>query len=172
MKKKYWIFSVAILAFFACNEPKKGNTEAVSDTATANEVHIENRGKIFARMQTDKVIKGTDSVMLTFSVYNPADSVQEFCKWHTPFEPLISKYLDIKNEKGEEVAYKGAMAKRMMPAPADSYVKVNPKETLSTKVDLLLGYDLKTGNKYTIVYAGENMSGLSVRDTVSFVYEK
>lgn len=172
MKNKHLIFAAVLLVFAACNEPKKENKEVVSDTATANEVHIENGGKIFARMQADKVVKGTDSVMLTFSVYNPADSVQEFCKWHTPFEPLMSKYLDIKNEKGEEAAYKGAMAKRMMPPPADSYLKVNPKETLSTKVDLLVGYDLKAGNKYTITYAGENMSGLSVRDTVSFVYEK
>ena len=64
------------------------------------------------------------------------------------------------------------MAKRIMPPPADSYAKVAPKETLSTKIDLLLGYDLKTGNTYTVIYAAEGISGLVVRDTVSFSYKK
>ena len=172
MKYKYSMLAVLIMALAACNQGNEKKKEVVSDTAATNEMHVEEGMKIFARMQADKIATSKDSVMLTFSVYNPTDSVQQFCKWHTPFEPLMSKYLDIKDENGNEASYKGAMAKRVSPPPADSYVKVSPKETLSTKTDLLLGYDLKQGHTYTLTYNSENMSGLVARDTVSFEYKK
>lgn len=126
---------------------------------------------ISAKLQIKDAIKTGEPVVLKFTVYNQADTAQQFCKWHTPFEPLMSKYLDVKNEKGEEVAYKGAMAKRIMPPPADSYIKVNPKDSLTADVDLLKGYDLQKPGKYTISYSGQNMSGLIVKDSVSFVYK-
>ncbi|MEJ2882480.1 protease [Pedobacter sp. GR22-6] len=171
MKYKFTVLLLLLVIFAACNQSNE-NKEVLSDTATTNAVHLEEGTQLLARMQADKLIRGKDSVMLTFNVYNPADSVQQFCKWHTPFEPLMSKYLEIRDQKGREPDYKGPMAKRIMPPPADSYVKVAPKETLSTKIDLLLGYDLKTGNTYTVIYAAEGISGLVVRDTVSFSYKK
>jgi len=84
----------------------------------------------------------------------------------------MSKYLDVKAENGEEVSYKGPMAKRMMPPPASSYMAVNPKDSASTTVDLLKAYDITKPAKYTITYVGQNMSGLIVKDSISFVYAK
>ncbi|MDP9076395.1 MAG: protease, partial [Bacteroidota bacterium] len=97
--------------------------------------------------------------------------VKKFLKWQTPFEPLMSKYLDIKNERGEEVAYKGPMAKRMMPPPAAAYQSLNPKDSLAVKVDVLKGYALTQTGKYTVTYTSENVSGLKVRQSVTFIYK-
>jgi len=127
---------------------------------------------LFVNMQIKDTIKVGDSVLLKFTVHNPADSTQQFCKWHTPFEPLISKYLEVKNEAGTEADYRGAMAKRIMPPPASSYIKVNPKDSLTSKVDLLKGFAITQPGKYTITYTGQNMSGLVSEQTVSFVYLK
>lgn len=162
MKNNLLILGAALIALSSCsvNKPKTTNV----DSAAA--------APLFARMSIKDTIKAGDSVLIKFTVYNNADSTQQFCKWHTPFEPLMSKYLEVKEETGQEMQYQGAMAKRMMPPPASSYVKVNAKDSISATVDLIKAYALKQSSKYTITYVGQNMSGLLVKDSVSFVYAK
>lgn len=123
-------------------------------------------------MQIKDTIKLGEPVQLNFTVYNQADSVQQFCKWHTPFEPLMSKYLEVKDANGTEVSYQGAMAKRMMPPPLSSYLKVNPKDSMTINVDLLKAYAISKPSTYSIKYVGENMSGVAAKDSVTFVYVK
>lgn len=170
---KILLSAAAVLAISSCginNNGAQNDHVAADSTATAVDSATETR--LFAKMSVKDTVKAGELVELKFTVYNNADSVQHFCKWHTPFEPFISKYLDIKSASGEEVNYKGAMAKRMMPPPASSYAAVNPKDSVSTTIDLLQGYDLSKPAKYTITYVGQNMSGLVVKDSVSFVYAK
>ncbi|MCR8557357.1 protease [Mucilaginibacter sp. BJC16-A38] len=121
-------------------------------------------------MRIQGAIKTGDSVLLNFTVYNHTDGVKKFLKWQTPFEPLLSKYLDIKNEQGEEVLYKGPMVKRMMPPPPSAYITLNPQDSLAVKVDILKGYALTKPGKYTVEYTSENISGLTVKQQVSFIY--
>jgi len=118
------------------------------------------------------VVKSGEPVSLTFTINNTADSTQTFCKWHTPFEPLISKYLDVTDIENMEAAYKGPMAKRIMPPPADSYLKIKAGESITVTVDLLKGYDLKAGKIYTIRYNSNAISGISVEQPVTFKYEQ
>ncbi|HEY0176199.1 MAG TPA: protease [Pedobacter sp.] len=172
MKNIIPLLSAALFVLSSCNQhihPSKSDstkTDTVSSPAAE-----QSQGKpLFATMQIKDNSK--DQVKLKFTVYNQADSVQHFCKWHTPFEPLMSKYLEIKDENGEEAAYQGPMAKRMMPPPADSYLKVNPGDSLSVDVDVSKGYAIKKAGKYTISYTGQNMSGLIVKDSVVLVYPK
>ena len=171
MKNYKLILPVALLALSACsqNTMKTDNAEAKTDSTTASE-QVTEKG-LYAKMYIQENIKAGDTVALRFTVFNPADTAQQFCKWHTPFEPLISKYLDITDEKGEEVAYKGAMAKRIMPPPASAYLKVNAGDSLSVSVDLLKGYAISKPAKYKVVYVGQNMSGLIVKDSVYFNYK-
>ena len=175
MKNLRIIFPVALLALSSCSPATRtaddniAKTDAVT-TAPVSQDSAEKR--LFAKMAIKDTIKAGETIQLKFTVYNYADSVQQFCKWHTPFEPLISKYLDIKDENGVEVNYKGAMAKRIMPPPASSYQKLNPKDSLSANVDLFKGYDITKPARYTIVYNSQNMSGLVVKDSVTFVYGK
>ncbi len=165
--------SAAVLALAACS-PNTTNTEnTIGQTTTVDSTVVSAEEKsLFATMQIKDTVTTNEGIALNFTVYNTADTTQTFCKWHTPFEPLMSQYLSIKNEKNEEMPYKGAMAKRMMPPPADSYIQVKPKDSLSVTVDVLKGYAIDKAGKYTISYTGQNMSGLTVKDSVSFVYQR
>ncbi|PWS30334.1 protease [Pedobacter paludis] len=169
MKNIKLIVPALLLLFSACSQATRttgndlSNNSKTDSTATSDSLET----KIAIN---GKVIQGEPLVM-RFVVYNNTDSTKSFCIWHTPFEPLMSKYLDITDEKGEEVAYKGPMAKRVMPPPADSYTKIKSGDSLVGNADLLKAYDLKKGSSYKVVYNGGNMSGLVSKDTVTFVYE-
>jgi hypothetical protein len=173
MKNLIPILSAALL-IASCSPATRNadGTNSADSVAMAQDSTGSAAKPLFATMKINNKINLGDSLKLKFTVYNTADSVQTFCKWHTPFEPLISKYLDIKSENGEEAPYKGAMAKRIMPPPADSYIKVNPGDSLSVDVDLLKGYDISKPGKYSISYNAQNMSGLIVKDSVVFIYSK
>jgi hypothetical protein len=170
MKNYKIILSATLLTLSACSVNHTKNTSAGSDSAKNQSPVPAASTSLFAKMQIKATIKISEPVELKFTVYNDADTARQFCKWHTPFEQLMSKYLDVKDATGQEMLYKGAMAKRIMPPPASSYIKVNPKDSLSTTVDLLKAYDISKPSKYTIIYVGQNMSGLTVKDSVEFVY--
>lgn len=125
---------------------------------------------LYVVLSIKDIIKKGEKVTLKFAVHNDQPTEKSFCKWHTPFEPLMSKYLDIKDENGNEVFYKGPMAKRIMPPPADSYLVVKPKDMLSSEVDLLKAYQLEAPKKYTISYNASGMSGIKSTSTVTFRY--
>ena len=164
---KIQIIPIALLLLMtaACSmqNNKVNETPGVQDTIASDK-------KFLAVMKIKDSIKVGDSVLLHFTVFNNTDSVKKFLKWQTPFEPLMSKYLDVKNEQSEEVQYKGAMAKRMMPPPADAYLTLNPGDSLNVKVDLLKGYDITKPGKYTVEYTSEDVSGLKVGQKVKFIY--
>lgn len=105
--------------------------------------------------------------VLVFAVYNNTDSTRTFCKWHTPFERLMSKYLDVRDEAGQEVDYRGAMAKRMMPPPADSFITVKKGDSISVVTDLKEGYAILKPGKYSIKYNSSDINGLVVKDSIS-----
>lgn len=175
MKNLKLILPAAMLALASCSPATRNADDNTAKTDSVTKAPVaEQAGEkaLFAKLTIKDTIKTGEPILLKFTVYNYADSVQQFCKWHTPFEPLMSKYLDIKDENGEEVNYKGAMAKRIMPPPASSYQKLNPKDSLSADVDLFKGYSITKPAKYTVVYNSQNMSGLIVKDSVTFIYGK
>jgi len=170
MKTYKIILSAAVIALSSCSQRTRsadGTTDSLSTVQNENTL----KG-LFGQMQLPAVVKAGDPVVLKFTVYNNSDSIQQFCKWHTPFEPLMSKYLDIKDENQQEALYKGPMAKRIMPPPADSYIKIKPKDSLSANVDVLKAYAISKPGRYSITYSGQNMSGLIVKDSISFIYVK
>lgn len=169
MKKLSIFLSTALLLALSSCVMNNNATKNSSDTTMVT-VDSTAEKRLFAKMSMKDTVKAGEPVELKFTVYNNADTAQHFCKWHSPFEPFISKYLDIKSASGEEVNYKGAMAKRVMPAPPSSYITVNPKDSVSTIVDLLKGYDISKPGQYSINYVGQNMSGLIVKDSISFLY--
>jgi hypothetical protein len=162
--------AIAVIAFSSCSE-KTRSADSGTDTALVLVNDTTQQG-LSAKMELPASVKAGDSVILKFIVYNSSGSIQQFCKWHTPFEPLMSKYLEVKDQNGDEAMYRGPMAKRMMPPPAGSYIKVNPKDSLSASVDVLKAYAITKPGKYSITYSGQNMSGLIVKDSISFNYIK
>ena len=167
--KKIFYSPIALLLLIAasCSTQNKSTEESVSGTTDSTGVK---RG-LYAVMSISDTVRIGDSVMLKFTVYNATDSAQKFLKWQTPFEPLLSKYLDIRNDVGEEAQYTGAMAKRVMPPPADAYITVAPGDSLIANVNLLKGYTLSKAGSYTIAYNSEGVSNLTVDKSVSFIYK-
>ncbi|MBE8721048.1 protease [Sphingobacterium pedocola] len=161
---KLLFFAPAILLSIAssCNTSQRNTdrTDTVSELADTS---------LVAKLNMPPTISLDQPIEMTFTVYNPTDRVKRFCKWHTPFEkPFLSKYLDVLSSNGEEVSYLGAMAKRIMPPPAESYLSVRPFDSLVVTVDLTKGYDLKKPDTYSVRYNSESISGLMVHDSLRF----
>lgn len=119
-------------------------------------------------MSVPAITPSGSPVMLSFTVYNRSTKDTQFCKWHTPFEGFISTFLDIRDSAGVNVQYRGAMAKRVMPPPAEAYIQVPAGDSVSVTVDLLKGYDLTQPGHYKAVYQGGGMSGLEKVNEISF----
>ena len=125
-------------------------------------------GELVTTMSVQQPVKVGSPVMVTFTVHNTSSKALKFCKWHTPFEGFKNSIFDIKNSKGEEVQYKGIMAKRIMPPPADAYMSVGGGKTVTGSIDLLKAYDLTAPGKYTIVYQSSGISGLEKVNEATF----
>lgn len=130
------------------------------------------RRSITVTMEISDTIRIGEPVVMKFTVRNDSDKELQFLKWDTPFEPLVSKYLDVKDENGTEVNYIGAMAKRAMPPPSSSYMRLTSGDKLTENVDLLKGYAITKPSRYTVKYVAQGISGLTVKDSVSFLYIK
>ena len=168
MRKMLLYFQALLVLFYACNQ-NRNNAREASESGGSSISYVDNSKHLFAKMEmSGDTIQLRDSAMLSFTVFNTADTIQQFCKWHTPFEPLLNKYLIITDDAGNEVNYIGPMAKRVMPPPDESYLTVYPNDSLTSNVDLIKAYDLKKKGHYTIKYIGENISGILVRDEISF----
>jgi hypothetical protein len=170
MKNYKLTIAVILLVLPSCNIKNAKHIASTADPVNNQSASSIIGATLFAKMQMKETIKAGDAVEIKFTVYNNADSARQFCKWHTPFEPLMSKYLTVKDASGLEMLYKGPMAKRMMPPPASSYIKVGPKDSLSTTIDVLRAYDISKPSKYTVIYEGQSMSGLMVKDSIAFNY--
>lgn len=166
MKNTIIIASIC-LVLSACGSSSSLSENGSDKDSTVKDSLIQVKDtSITGKMTAPEMAKVGDSVKIRFAVYNNTDSTRTFCKWHTPFEPLISKYLDITSDKGLEVSYKGAMAKRIMPPPADSYVSLKSGDSLVAEINVLKGYDISKPDKYTIKYNASNMSGIVVKDSI------
>ncbi|MFC4211097.1 protease [Pedobacter lithocola] len=127
---------------------------------------------LFVTLAMKNLIQAGEKINLRFVVHNNNSMGKSFCKWHTPFEPLMSNYLDIKDENGKEAVYKGPVAKRIMPPISDNYLFVNPKDTLVSIIDLSKGYQFEAGKKYTISYNSSIISGIKSSNTASFIMQQ
>jgi hypothetical protein len=163
MLKLKFIIPAMLIVAAGCSQ-KVQNNASQNSTKTPSD-------SLYVALSIKEVIKAGSPVSLKFVVHNNKNTGKSFCKWHTPFEPLMSKYLDIRDENGNEAAYKGPMAKRVMPPSVDSYLVVNPTDSIQASVNLLKGYALETGKKYTVSYNSSGMSGLKATNSVSFKYE-
>lgn len=147
-----------MIAFASCSSTNQTKQQVLTNSKSQLDTAL------VAKLSLPEIINNGSAIEMAFTVYNPTNEVKTFCKWHTPFEPLMSKYLDITSAEGVEANYKGPMAKRMMPPPADSYLSIKPKDSLSVKVDLAKAYEIKAGN-YTIKYNSGSISGLTFTDS-------
>ena len=170
--KNYQLILLAVLSVLAsCGISNTSSADfSAEDTSLLADQHTKVENGLHGVMQIRDTITIGEPLELKFTVSNSADTAQQFLKWATPFEPLVSKYLDIVDEDGTQVNYRGPMAKRAMPPSPDSYIKVNPNGSLVSNINLLEGYAITRPSKYTVIYVGQGMSGITVSDSVIFVY--
>ena len=137
-----------------------------SDSST-NEVKQTNvkLGKLETRLGTAAEAFTKDSVLLSFTVMNDGDTVQRFCKWETPFEPHLGKYFEVIDGQGVEATFTGAMARRVMPPPAESFIEVPPHDSVRVMFNLAKKYSITNG-QYTVKYSGGGVSGLEAGNAI------
>jgi len=116
---------------------------------------------LVAVLQMDRVVRLSDSLYMVFKVYNPTSDTLRFTQYHTPFEGFINNFLTITDDTGQEVPYRGAMAKRVMPPPADTYCEVAPATSDSIRFSIKKGYAITKPGRYTIQYNAGHVSGIA-----------
>ena len=164
------LISIALLAISSCTvQTREDAAQRSADSGLQNHQSSLEKG-LTTKMMINDTIRSGAPIELKFTVNNNSNAIHQFCKWQTPFEPPMSKYLLIKDENGKEINYLGAMAKRSMPPPEDSYMKVNANQQVSAIVDLAKAYNITAPAKYSIVYTGQGISGLTIKDSISFIY--
>lgn len=151
---------LSVFTFSACK-----HTQKTTNSQAGNE-------GLTAVMSVPQSVKTGAPVTLKFTVSNNSAKDLKFCKWHTPFEGFLNSYFDIKDGSGTDARYKGVMAKRVMPPPAESYITVKAGKSISAEVDLLKAYDLSTPGTYKIIYQGGSMSGIEKVNEVSVTITK
>jgi hypothetical protein len=170
MKNMHTIIAISSMLLASCGSSTNlSEGKGKSDSTTQQSQAAAESKTITGKIALLKPVKLGEAINLHFTVVNNLDSAASFCKWHTPFEPLMSKYLDVTAEDGTAVDYQGAMAKRMMPPPASSYVKLNPKDSTAVDFDLAKAYAIRKAGKYTIKYNAAEISGVIVPDSLVIV---
>jgi hypothetical protein len=91
-------------------------------------------------------------------VTNTSQKSQRFCNYHTPFEGFRNNFISITDAQGNEVPYRGMMAKRAAPT-RDDYLTLAPGKSEEARVDLRDAYALPPG-RYTVHFTGGDISGL------------
>lgn len=153
MMRQSAIFLIFLAAATGCQNRKAGMNSADLKAEAITS------GKLDTHLRATADSYSPDSVQLTFTVVNHADTAQRFVKWETPFEPRLGKYLEVKDENSQEAEFKGAMARRVMPPPAEAYMEVPAHDSLSTSFNVATNYTFSEG-QYTIKYVGGGVSGL------------
>src|SRR5690606_20749911 len=96
----------------------------------------QNDSTLYASLAGEENYTLRDAIMIKFTVTNPTDDTLKFTQYHTPFEGMMSKFLTVKDSAGNEINYIGAMTRRVMPPPADTYHTVAPGATKSESFDM------------------------------------
>lgn len=135
--------------------------QIVRNVANRSNQEVQNDSTLYASLASEDSYVLQDAIMITFTVTNPTDDTLKFTQYHTPFEGMISKFLTVTDSAGKEISYIGAMARRVMPPPADTYHTVAPGDTKSVSFDLKKGYKIEKAGPYTLQYEGENISGIA-----------
>lgn len=156
---------IAATAFTGCRNQKPVSTADVAQQRAPDSEIVSNRTPLKTRLGSAANTFTKDSVMLSFTVINESDTVQRFCKWETPFEPGIGKYMDLTDARGTEPPFIGAMARRVMPPPPESYITIPPHDSIRTVFNLADNYSIEPG-QYTVKYSGGGISGLDAGNEI------
>lgn len=133
------LLAAAALATIATVAHAGGEEVSTIPTMTAT-VHLATDRETFAA--------GTP-VIVHVTLANPGAHRVAILRWRTPLDGVSAPLFTVTRD-GEEVPYRGRMAKRPEPTDAD-YVTLEPGATVTSDVDLAKLYALPPG-RYAVTY--------------------
>ena len=108
---------------------------------------------IYYRTVCIESVDKSGGIKVTFK--NSTEDDLRILKWYTPLEGMMTPFLTVTDETGEELEYAGLMAKRVSnPTHENFEVIPSGKSVTSDIINLDDTYDLEEGIKYTIKYTG------------------
>lgn len=110
------------------------------------------RTKLEGRLVTKRSYWSHDPILAQFSLTNKGDRGVMISRRGTPLEGLISDCLEITRD-GEPIPYDGPLVRRAPPT-ADSYVRLDPGETIDVELDLMSAYQVSAPGRYEVRAVG------------------
>jgi hypothetical protein len=98
-------------------------------------------------------------INLKFTLTNESDTPLYFLKWYTPLEGIAGEIFKITRD-GQAVPYEGILASRSFPT-IESYILINPGESISTVVDLGTSFDFTEAGTYQIGFLSPRISHIA-----------
>lgn len=98
----------------------------------------------------------SEHVLLKFELENSSTAPLYVLKWYTPLEGIAGEIFKVTND-GLRIPYQGILASRTPPT-IDSYVFLEPGESVSQVVDLATSYDFSKPGKYTVEFISPHIS--------------
>lgn len=103
-----------------------------------------------------------EEINLKFTLMNESETPLYFLKWYTPLEGIGGEIFKVTRD-GQAVPYEGILAYRSFPS-ADSYVLINPGESISAVVDLGTSFDFSEFGTYQIGFLSPRISHIALSE--------
>ena len=97
-------------------------------------------------------LKGSENVVVTFTMTNTSDRPVRLLRWNTPFDGIEGDLFEVARN-GEPVPYLGRVYKRGTPGP-DDYLFLAAGESRSTVVELSAFYAMRYTGEYQVRFRG------------------
>ncbi len=110
------------------------------------------------------------TISVSFTLENVGEEKLWVLTWYTPLEGIKGRIFRV-TCNGEEVPYLGRMIKRGNPSRED-YVCIEPGQSIWSKVDLSLTYDLSKLGEYRVEFKGRIHDVTKEEDSLPRVQEK
>jgi hypothetical protein len=158
------ILLIGGLIVSACGNPQSDSGIPVQSTATSDlpasdNVQLEDQDFLVASLELPDTLLVNEPVTLKFTLQNLSDEALYFLKWYTPLEGISGEIFRVKRD-GQLVPYEGILAMRADPLP-ESYIHLDPGESVSAEVDLSQAYDFSKSGVYTVAFLSPNISHIA-----------
>ncbi|KGE13476.1 hypothetical protein [Sphingobacterium deserti] len=159
-------FAGILLTLASCQSTKKTEDAKIATTDTTA---VATDTALVATIQANPDYRLQDSISVLFIVSNPTPDTLRFTQYHTPFEGFMSNFLTITDASGAEVPYIGAMTRRIMPPPEETYHTLAPRAQDSVRFALSKGYHFEKPGTYSLLYNSGTISGISQTEATEIV---
>jgi hypothetical protein len=104
------------------------------------------------RLKCTETFNAGQPVNIGFSLENLTDETLWVLKWLTPLEGIHGRIFKV-TCSGQEIPYEGPLVSRIGPFKSD-YVRIGPRGSVSSQVDLSAVYRLPTGKECMVSFSG------------------